>query len=322
MPTAKTLASVATPTVVYITNPQSTTWASDAFTWTNGNTIANPNTSTKLTLDNTGQLSAKGNISTTGTLTFNNEVAVNAVSELLNTNTAAGTTVAIQTNYRPSSGSATYSLPQVGWSLGNFRFNSYNTTGGAYALGPTVQSVATENWTGSANGSRIIFTAVKQGTTYLTGQVSVASFSPETTNITSDTITLEDSAGTDYLVLNSTSATFSQEVVAPLITIDNQSSIDTSTITTTSTATVALNTSGRNVMNLLVNIIQGTDVHCVNATVLRNGATAMLTTYAEMYNTAPLATFTADVSGGLIRLLVTPTSATSTVFSSVRTSLT
>jgi hypothetical protein len=48
----------------------------------------------------------------------------------------------------------------------------------------------------------------------------------------------------------------------------------------------------------------------------------MITTYAEMYNTSALANFTADVSGGLLRLLVTPTSATSTVFSAVRTSLT
>lgn len=114
----------------------------------------------------------------------------------------------------------------------------------------------------------------------------------------------------------------SAEIQASLLTVDNRSSIETTTITTTSTATVSLMSTGRNVMSVLVNILQGSNVHCVNATVLRNGATAMLTTYGEMYNTTPLANFTADISGGNIRLLVTPTSATSTVFSAVRTSLT
>jgi hypothetical protein len=76
-------------------------------------------------------------------------------------------------------------------------------------------------------------------------------------------------------------------------------------------------------MTGLINIIQGTNVHCLNYTVLRTGATtAMLTTYGEMYNNIPLGNFSADVSGGSLRLLVTPTSATSTTFSVVRTSLT
>ena len=76
-------------------------------------------------------------------------------------------------------------------------------------------------------------------------------------------------------------------------------------------------------MTGLINIIQGANVHCLNYTALRTGAsTAMLTTYGEMYSGSALATFTADVSGGILRLLVTPASATSTVFSVVRTSLT
>jgi hypothetical protein len=86
---------------------------------------------------------------------------------------------------------------------------------------------------------------------------------------------------------------------------------------------VALNTTTRNAMTGLVNIIQGSDVHCVNYTALRvDATTALLTTYGEMYNTSSLASFTADVSGGALRLLITPASATSTVFSVVRTSLT
>jgi len=107
------------------------------------------------------------------------------------------------------------------------------------------------------------------------------------------------------------------------VSVDNQADLDSSTLTTTATATVALNTTTRNAMTGLINIIQGANVHCLNFTILRvDATTALLTTYAEMYNTTSLASFTGDVSGGLLRLLVTPTSATSTVFSVVRTSLT
>lgn len=107
------------------------------------------------------------------------------------------------------------------------------------------------------------------------------------------------------------------------ISIDNRASIDTNGFTTTATTTVALTTSTRNAMQAMVYIVQGANVHTVQALVVRvDATTALLTTFAEMYNTSSLASFTADVSGGAVRLLVTPASATSTTFSVVRTSLT
>jgi hypothetical protein len=105
------------------------------------------------------------------------------------------------------------------------------------------------------------------------------------------------------------------------LTLASRSSIESFTQTTTSTSTIALATSTRTAMSVLVTAVQGANTHVVNATILRNGATAMLTTYGEMYNNTSLVSFTADVSGGLIRLLITPASATSTVFNAVRTSL-
>lgn len=205
--------------------------------------------------------------------------------------------------------------------LGQFWFTG-NTANSATINGITgarFGATATENWTATNAGTKLTFEATANGS--IVSQ-AVLDISPETTNISSDIITLEDSTGNDYLTLDATTATFTQDVFAPTVTIGNDSTIDTVALTTTSTTTVPFVLSTRNAMTILVNIIQGADVHCVNATVLRNGATAMLTTYGEMYNTTPLATFTADVSGGAVRLLVTPTSATSTVFSAVRTSLT
>jgi hypothetical protein len=113
-------------------------------------------------------------------------------------------------------------------------------------------------------------------------------------------------------------------IYADFVVVDNQAALDSSTLTTTSTGTpLELNVTARNAMTGLINIIQGTNVHCLNYTALRiDATTAMLTTYAEMYNNISLGSFTADVSGGNLRLLVNPTSATSTVFSVVRTSLT
>ena len=116
-------------------------------------------------------------------------------------------------------------------------------------------------------------------------------------------------------------AIVSGSVTASFFTIDNVASIDTATLTTTSTATVSLVSTTRNAIDVFVTAIQGANTHVVKATILRNGASAMITTYGEMYNTTSLVSFSADVSAGAIRLLITPTSATSTVFNAVRTSL-
>jgi hypothetical protein len=106
------------------------------------------------------------------------------------------------------------------------------------------------------------------------------------------------------------------------VNIDSVATINTDTLTTTSTAIVSLQTTTRNAMSGFINIIQGANVHCLNYTALRvDATTAMITTYGEMYNNISLASFTADVSAGVLRLRVTPTSATSTVFNAVRTSL-
>jgi len=101
------------------------------------------------------------------------------------------------------------------------------------------------------------------------------------------------------------------------------SSFVTAQSTTTSTATVAVVSTTRNTMNGSLSIKDNVTsaLHTVNFTALRNGATAMLTTYGELYTAAALATFTVDISGSDMRLLVTPASANSTTFNAVRTAI-
>ncbi len=111
---------------------------------------------------------------------------------------------------------------------------------------------------------------------------------------------------------------------ASSIVIDGLAGMNTNTTTTTSTATVAIAGTVRNVLKTLVYIVDNVTgaVHTVEALILRNGATAMLTTYGEMYSASALATFTADVSGGFIRLLATPASANNTTIDIVGVGLT
>jgi hypothetical protein len=146
------------------------------------------------------------------------------------------------------------------------------------------------------------------------GNITIAVATDNTISTTSGDLVLASATN----IIDATTATIN----AATLTVDSRSSIDTTTLTTTSTSTVSLVETTRNVMKNVIYIVQGANVHTVEALVLRvNATTALLTTYAEMYNTSALATFTADVSAGSLRLLVTPTSATSTVFSVVRTSL-
>ena len=62
-------------------------------------------------------------------------------------------------------------------------------------------------------------------------------------------------------------------------------------------------------------------MHVLEALAFQHGSNAYLTTYGEMYTSAALATFTADVSGGNIRILATPASTNSTTFKVARVSV-
>jgi len=137
--------------------------------------------------------------------------------------------------------------------------------------------------------------------------------------------TITTTTGNLILTSPTTLIDASNDVIAvTALVVDGYSSITGEELTTTSTATVPLISSTRNAFDALVTIFRGTDSHVVKVLVLRTTAGAMLTTYGEMYDNTALATFTADINPSApyeIRLLVTPTSATSTVFKSVRTAL-
>ena len=112
------------------------------------------------------------------------------------------------------------SATQSGDVLGEYKFNGNTATSGSNpsvpgAPGANIVAAATENWTGSANGTKFTFSAIKTGT--LTS-VSVIDSSPTATTLKSDTYTIEDSTGADYLVIDTNQALFSKPVRTKITT--------------------------------------------------------------------------------------------------------
>ena len=112
--------------------------------------------------------------------------------------------------------------------------------------------------------------------------------------------------------------TFSQVTVDGVATINTQTTANYSSLTPVSISSTT-RASQKAVIRIIDNVTG--EIHMLEALAFYKGATAYLTTYAEMYSSAALATFTADVSAGSIRILATPASTNSTTFTVARTSL-
>jgi hypothetical protein len=144
-----------------------------------------------------GSIISNGKITARGLSTFDDFEAITAQSNISTTYSGAGTSVPIQTNYRATSG-GTLIVPQSGYSLGNFRFQSYSDTAGAYVLGGSVQVSARENFTPTANGTAVVFTANKIGKAWNDSSFNnvVIAASPDATQFNADSFTFNTSAAT------------------------------------------------------------------------------------------------------------------------------
>jgi hypothetical protein len=74
----------------------------------------------------------------------------------------AGASLGLTAKYRATQ-NGTLQVPQAGWSLGNLRFNSNDTTGDNYVLAAQIIAQASENWSTGNNGSRLSFFTVDNG---------------------------------------------------------------------------------------------------------------------------------------------------------------
>ena len=170
----------------------------------------------------------------------------------------------------------------------------------------------------TVNGGDIVMTAAT---------ANIANTTATTVNIGGAATTVSIGADTGTTTINNSLVADDLQVTgsvsASSVILDTYAVLDTGTTSTTSTSQVAIATSTRNAMKILVKISDNVtgDVHCCEALVLRNGASALSTIYAELYSTAALATFDADVSGGNIRLLATPASSNDTTIRVFATTL-
>lgn len=124
-------------------------------------------------------------------------------------------------------------------------------------------------------------------------------------------------------VTTNSQITSTADITASTLTIDSRASFETNLTTTTATTATMIAQTLRDVFKAVVHVedtVSGA-VHCCEALVMRNGASALVTVYGELRSAGALATFTADVDAGYIRLLATPASTNSTTFNVVRLSL-
>ncbi len=111
-------------------------------------------------------------------------------------------------------------------------------------------------------------------------------------------------------------------VVSNGINYNNVCRQDQRTATTTSTNATPLDSLDVTVFRTakyVIEAVSGGEVHTVEVLLTHNGTTAAQTTYGEIYTGSSLFSVSCDVNSGFARLLVTPTSATSTVFKAART---
>ena len=102
------------------------------------------------------------------------------------------------------------------------------------------------------------------------------------------------------------------------LSIDGNVSYGTTIFTTSSTAQVgihsALATATYRSVEYTIQATEGSNFHTVKILALHDGSTAYHTEYGSIFNNVGVSTYNVDVSGGKIRLLASPTSASTTNF--------
>ena len=108
------------------------------------------------------------------------------------------------------------------------------------------------------------------------------------------------------------------------VSLDSRAVLDTATLTTSSTTADQIldsfSAATYRTAKYLVSISSGTDYQALEVLVVHNSTTASQTIYADIATNTSLATFAVDISGGVVRLLTTPTNSV-TVYKVARTAV-
>lgn len=223
----------------------------------------------------------------TGTTTINNTAVVKGGLKLDGT----------------SSGSSTFTAPSTGSTL------SYvlPSTAGAASTVLTNDGTGTLSWALPGGG----------GSTF--GNITIAVVTDNTISTTTGDLTLT-AAGGDVNVtgnLNSTGSVSGDYFAAGGVIVYDASGPFTTSTTTPNQVASTTSATGYRSLKYMYQITSGTEYQVVEIMVIHDGTTAYLNTYGDVRTGANLSTFDADISGGNIRLLVTPTNAVTTYKGSV-----
>lgn len=133
-------------------------------------------------------------------------------------------------------------------------------------------------------------------------------------------------ANTDYYASNTTSIWLSSgATVDDILQIQSfkavnvvsvEASVIANTATTTSTSAHVVDSFAAadfRTAKYIVQMTSGSDYHATEALVIHNGTTSSVTEYAQIFTNSSLGTVDTDINSGNVRLLVTPTNATTTV---------
>ena len=128
------------------------------------------------------------------------------------------------------------------------------------------------------------------------------------------TLTYEDVTNVDSIGI--ITARSGIEIGGPVIL-----NLNTSTSTTTSTSQGAVDTfsvTDYRSASYQIQITRGTEYHVTSLNIVHDGTDVYVSEFGTINTGAILATFTADINSGNVRILATPSSATSTVFKMYR----
>ena len=248
-----------------------------------------------------------------------------------------GTTVSINT-----SGIIT-ATSFVGDVTGNVSGTSGSTTGNAATATKlaTARTIAGVSFDGSSNIS-LNNNAITNGAGYITasGTAANATLAVSAQGLTgSPNITVTDVNAVDAIISGNLSVagtitSLDQNDILATGIITASSGVDlgdpgivtlsSNTLTTTSTSTdtvASVSATVNRSATFQVQVTRGTQYHMTTINMIHDGTQAFISEYGTIRTGQSLATFSADISGGNLRLRVTPTSTASTVFKLSKTTI-
>jgi hypothetical protein len=251
-----------------------------------------------------------------------------AVTDNIRTNTNA--TFLQNVNVSGTTTATTFIGNLTGNVTGNVSGTSGSTTGNAATATKlaTARTIAGVSFDGSSDIS-LNNNAITNGAGFITSSGTAASAQGLTgsPNITVTNVNAVDAIISGNLSVAGTITSLDQNDILATGIITASSGMDlgdpgivtlsSDTLTTTSTSadTVAsVSATVNRSATFQVQVTRGTEYHVTTINVVHDGTNAFLSEYGTIRTGSILATFDADISGGNLRLRVTPTSTASTVF--------